>query len=481
MFRAAPSQPGRRAGSLKPRRLQLRKHEMLPKGTNQQPMNQRIEPRTLQGFRDYLPETMIPREKLMETARRVYRSYGFCPIDTPALELLEVLLGKGSEETDRQIYRFEDNGGRQVGLRFDLTVPLARFAAQHANTLGLPFKRYHIAPVWRGERPQAGRFREFVQCDFDTIGTESVSADIETALVIHDLLSAIDVGEFTLRINNRQVLNGLLNKLELADKSVPILRALDKLEKIQAAGVIAEMAQTAGVNESQASQILQFAAIKGSADSVLTQLGSLLAGNELGGAGVERLAEIVAALKSCGISEERFQLDVSIARGLDYYTGVIFETVLKDLPSIGSICSGGRYDNLADLYTKQHLPGIGASLGLDRLLAAMESLGRIEPIRASAPVLVTYFEKTGFHDYLKLAGTLRAAGIGAELYPEAKKLGAQLKYASQRGFRAAIIAGPDELAKGNCQIKNLKTEEKCEVHWRDSADEFIQKVRSVVQ
>ena len=233
-------------------------------------MNQRIEPTDAgKGFAIIFPKPLMPREKLMETARRVYRSYGFCPIDTPALELLEILLGKGSEETDRQIYRFEDAGGRRVGLRFDLTVPLARFAAMYAHELGLPFKRYHIAPVWRGEKPQVGRFREFVQCDFDTIGTESVAADIETALVIHDLLDQIDVGEFKLRINNRQILNGLLAKLELSDKSVPILRALDKLEKTDAASVTAEMAETAGVNSEQAQQILQFASTTGTPDEYL--------------------------------------------------------------------------------------------------------------------------------------------------------------------------------------------------------------------
>ncbi|MGN6134289.1 MAG: histidine--tRNA ligase [Aureliella sp.] len=436
-------------------------------------MTQRIEPRTLQGFRDYLPETMMPRERIMETARRVYRSYGFCPIDTPALELLEILTGKGSDETDRQIYRFEDAGGRQVGLRFDLTVPLARFAAAHIHELGTPFKRYHIAPVWRGERPQAGRFREFVQCDFDTIGTESVVADIETGLVIHELLVAIDAGEFSIRINNRQILNGLLDKLSLADKSVPILRALDKLAKVGGDEVIKEMSTTAGVTSEQASRILEFAAIDGRAEDVLKRLDALLAGNELGERGVGRLREVVLGLRAAGVCEERFQLDVSIARGLDYYTGTIFETMLRELPSIGSICSGGRYDNLAELYTKQHLPGIGASLGLDRLLAALETLKRIEPVRAAAPVLVTYFDKQALHDYLRIAAALRAAGIGAELYPDAKKLGAQLKYADQRGFRAAIIAGSDELSRGACQVKNLKTQTSVEVQWRDSTDDLV--------
>lgn len=441
-------------------------------------MTDRIEPRILQGFRDYLPETMMPRERIMETARRVYRSYGFCPIDTPALELLDVLTGKGSEETDRQIYHFETAGGRKVGMRFDLTVPLARFAAMHISALGTPFKRYHIAPVWRGERPQAGRFREFVQCDFDTIGTQSVVADIETALVIHELLDGLDVGEFSLRLNDRKILNGLLNKLGLGDKSVPILRALDKLAKIGGDEVIKEMEQTAAVNSSQANQILEFASIDGSTEVMLNKLDSLLAGNELGEAGVARLSEVVRAIEATGVRKSRFHIDVSIARGLDYYTGIIFETTLNELPSIGSICSGGRYDNLAELYTKQHLPGVGASLGLDRLLAALESLKRIEPVRAAAPVLVTYFDKDALLDYLKIAAMLRSAGFGVELYPEPKKLGAQLKYADQRGFRAAIIAGSRELENGTCQVKNLRSQTSTEVAWRDDLNPLLAAVRS---
>lgn len=441
-------------------------------------MTERIEPRILQGFRDYLPETMMPRERIMETARRVYRSYGFSPIDTPALELLEVLTGKGSEETDRQIYHFETAGGRKVGLRFDLTVPLARFVAMHINELGTPFKRYHIAPVWRGERPQAGRFREFVQCDFDTIGTESVVADIETALVIHELLEAIDVGEFSLRLNDRQILNGLLSKLGLADKSVPILRALDKLTKIGGDEVIKEMEQTASVNSSQANQILEFAAIDGSSEGTFKKLDELLVGNEIGERGIARLSQVVKAIEAAGIRKSRFHIDVSIARGLDYYTGIIFETVLSELPSIGSICSGGRYDNLAEVYSKQHLPGVGASLGLDRLLVALESLKRIEPIRAAAPVLVTYFDKDALLDYLKIASLIRKAGIGVEMYPEPKKLGAQLKYADQRGFRAAIIAGSRELENGTCQVKELRSQSSTEVAWRDDPLPLIASVRS---
>lgn len=430
-------------------------------------MNGLIEPRTLKGFRDYLPETMIPREQIMEIARRVYRQYGFSPIDTPALEYLEVLTGKGSDETDRQLYRFEDHGGRQVGMRFDLTVPLARFAAQHIGQLGTPFKRYHIAPVWRGENTQAGRYREFVQCDFDTIGTESVVSDIETALVIHELLMEIGITDFSLRINNRQVLSGLLQKLDLSDRSGAILRSIDKLGKIGHAGVQKELQDTVGLSSAQTSDVLKLAGLAGSCDAVLKQLDDLLVGNELGQAGVARLREVVRALEASQIPAERYQLDVSIARGLDYYTGVVFETVLNQLPAIGSICSGGRYDNLAELFTKQHLPGIGASLGLDRLLAAMESLKLLKPVRTPAPVFIAFFDKDRLHDYLRIAQSIRTAGIGAELYPEPRKLGVQLKYADQRGFRVALIAGSRELEQGICQLKCLTNKISTEVALND--------------
>lgn len=413
-----------------------------------------IEPRTLKGFRDYLPEAMIPRERLIATAQRIYRSFGYSPIDTPALEYLEILKGKGSEETDRQLYEFEDHGGRRVGMRFDLTVPLARFAAQHVGELGLPFKRYHIASVWRGENTQRGRYREFMQCDFDTIGTTSVAADIETALVIHDLLQAIGISKFTIHVNNRMVLNGVLERLGLRERSTLVLRAIDKLAKAGRDGVRAELL-AGGLSEAQADDVLKLSEIAGAPDDVLRQLGPLVAGSELGEAGVARLGEILAATRGAGIAE-RLQIDVAIARGLDYYTGVVFETLLDDLPTIGSVCSGGRYDNLAELYTKQQLPGIGASLGLDRLLAAMEELGLIEKVRTPAPVFVPYFDKTRLTDYLRLAARVRRAGIGVEVYPDPKKLGQQLKYADARGFRLALIAGENEFAANQVQLKDLQ-------------------------
>ena len=354
-----------------------------PEGSEAAMTTPRITPRTLKGFRDYPPEAMIPRQRLIDTARRVYESYGFMPIDTPALEYLEILAGKGGEETDKQLYKFQDHGGRWVGLRFDLTVPLARFAAQHVGELGIPLKRYHIATVWRGENTQRGRYREFMQCDFDTIGTRSVAADIETVLVIHDLFRQLGFREFTIHVNNRMVLTGLLERLDLAGKATDVLRALDKLAKIGPERVAEEIV-AAGATAEQAREVLRLAGLSGANDDVLRQLEPLVAGSQRGQEGAARLKELLDGVAAAGVPPERLRLDVSIARGLDYYTGTVVETYLDALPGIGSVCSGGRYDNLAELYTNQELPGIGASLGLDRLLAAMEELQMIEKVSTPA-------------------------------------------------------------------------------------------------
>jgi histidyl-tRNA synthetase len=444
------------------------------------PEPKRITPRTLKGFRDYLPEAMIPRERLIDTARRVYRSYGFSPIDTPALEYLEILAGKGSDETDKQLYKFQDHGGRWVGLRFDLTVPLARFAAQHANELGLPLKRYHIATVWRGENTQRGRYREFMQCDFDTIGTRSVAADIETALVIHDLLRAIGLADFSIRLNNRLVLTGLLERLDLSDRATAVLRAVDKLGKIGPDAVAEEIVSAAGATPEQARQVLRLSEIAGSNDEVLRQVEMLVAGNERGQAGVARLKEVLDGVAATGVPAERLRLDVSIARGLDYYTGTVLETFLDALPGIGSVCSGGRYDNLAALFTAQELPGIGASLGLDRLLAAMEELGMVEKVATPAPVFIPFFDPDRLGQYLCLASALRAAGIGTEVFPDPKKLGQQLKYADRRGFRVALIAGGNEFQAGVCQVKDLQTGAKQDVPLEANAASLIAAVQRIL-
>ncbi len=425
--------------------------------------NQLIQPRTLKGFRDFLPAAMIPRERLIDTAKGVYRSFGFSPIDTPALEYTEVLLGKGGAESDKQMYRFTDHGGRDVGMRFDLTVPFARFAAQHIGALGTPFKRYHVGPVWRGENTQRGRYREFIQCDFDTIGTTSEASDVEAALVIHELFCAIGFERFTIRINDRRLLTGLLESIDLVGQQATVLRILDKLDKAGAEAVAAELKDGAGLTESQVSAVLEFAQLEGAPAELLTAIEPLVAGSEVGAAGHRGLAGLFEAAAAAGIPADRIRLDPSIARGLDYYTGAIFETFLDDLPGIGSCCSGGRYDDLATVYTKQHLPGVGASLGVDRLLAAMEELGMIEAQTAPCRVFMPMLESDRLGDYLAFAQELRAAGLGVELYPEPRKLGAQLKYADRRGFAFAVIAGSTEFEAGTCQIKDLRAKEGLEV------------------
>jgi len=442
---------------------------------------QRITPRTLKGFRDYLPEAMIPRERLIETARRVYRGYGFSPIDTPALEYLEILAGKGGDESDKQLYKFQDHGKRWVGLRFDLTVPLARFAAQHIGELGTPLKRYHIAPVWRGENTQRGRYREFMQCDFDTIGTRGVAADAEIAIVIHDLFRSIGFEDFTIHLNNRMVLTGLLERLDLAGRSVPILRALDKLAKIGPEKVAAEMMAAAATTREQADEVLRLAALDGSDNGqILKQLKPLVEGSETGNEGIARLADILSAAHAAGVPDDRIKLDVAIARGLDYYTGTVYETFLDKLPGIGSVCSGGRYDNLAGLYTSQELPGVGASLGLDRLLAAMEELGMHEKTSTPVDVFIPFFDKGRLDDYVALGAALRRAGIGVEIYPDAKKLGQQLKYADRRGFRLALIAGSNEFESGTVQLKDLSDGSRRDVELGENAEGLIAAVRKTL-
>lgn len=435
-------------------------------------MSNLIEPRTLRGFRDFLPDVMLVRERLMETARRVFRSYGFSPIDTPALEYAEILTGKGGDESDKQLFRFKDAGDRDVAMRFDLTVPLARFTAQHSAELGTPFKRYHIAPVWRGENTQRGRYREFVQCDFDTIGTDSNAADIETLLVIHDLLVALGFERFTIRVNNRLILNGVLESLGVADKTVGVLRSIDKLAKIGQSGVIQELVERVGLNAEQADLILRTMG----PETTLVELEKNFADSPVVQLGVERLKQLFRAAEIAGLPAERIDLDISIARGLDYYTGTIYETFLTDLPSIGSICSGGRYDNLAGLFTKERLPGVGASLGLDRLLAAMEELNLLGSQATPAPVLVTQFDADRLGDYLRIGRELRANGINTEVFPESKKLGKQLQYADKKGFRLALIAGSNEFAQGVWQIKNLGNGESVTV----SEAELVNSIRTIL-
>lgn len=444
-------------------------------------MSNLITPRTLSGFRDYLPSVMLAREEVLRRAREVYRSYGFTPIDTPACESLDVLLGKGGDESDKLVYRVRSARGEseEMGLRFDLTVPFARFSAQYINELGTPFKRYAMGPVWRGERPGKGRYREFWQCDFDTIGTTSNAADIETALVINDLFTAIGFERFEIRINNRMVLNGLLELKGLADKAVPLLRSLDKLPKIGREKVAEEMVKEAAVTTTQADAVLQLAETTGTNSEILDKLEAFFAPspNERASEGIRRLRELLTVAKTAGIPEGRIKIDLSICRGLDYYTGTIYETFLSDLPGIGSVCSGGRYDNLASKYTKQVLPGVGASLGLDRLIAAMEELKHplITGQSTPAQVLVVNFDAGRLGDYQRIARMLRAAGVNVEVYPDAKKVGQQLSYAEKRGFKLAVIAGSAEFEQGVWKVKDLAKREEVAV----KETELVERIRQL--
>ena len=364
-------------------------------------------------------------------------------------------------------------GAREVPARKAL-------AAQHVGELGKPFKRYHIGPVWRGENTQRGRYREFLQCDFDTIGTESSAADVETALVIHDTLLAIGLEDFTVRINDRRVLTGLLERLELVERATAVLRALDKLEKIGPDKVADEMVSAAGATPEQAREVLRLTELSGATGEVLDALGRLVAGSERGQAGVAALTGLFETVAAAGVTSGRIALDVSIARGLDYYTGTVYETVLNDLPSIGSVCSGGRYDDLAQLYTKTRLPGVGASLGVDRLLAALEKLGRLEGRSTPADLFLPWFAADRLGDYVRLAARLRAAGVAVELYPEPKRLGQQLKYADRRGHALALIVGEDEWARGEGQLKTLATGAARTVRLGEGEDGLVATVRSAL-
>jgi histidyl-tRNA synthetase len=439
-----------------------------------------IEPRTLKGFRDHLPAQALAREALLDVARRVYRSYGFVPIDTPALEYLEVLTGKGSEETDKQLYAFEDHGGRSVGMRFDLTVPFARFAAQHIGTLGVPFKRYHMATVWRGENTQRGRYREFMQCDFDTIGTTSALADLETVLVVHDLLAALGLERFTVRVNDRRILSGILERLGLSDRSTVVLRTLDKLGKATPEAVGAERASH-GIAPAAVADLLALATLSGAPGEVLAAVEPLAGATAAGRAGIEGLRTLLAGCAEAGVPEGRVVIDPSIARGLDYYTGLVLESFLDEMPQLGSICSGGRYDDLAGLYTKQHLPGIGASLGIDRLLAGLEELGRLPRRETAADVFLVHFDERHRGDYLRIAAALRRAGMAVELAAEPKRVGQQLKVASKKGFPMAIVIGSDEFAAGTAQCKHMASQESVTIEWHGDLRVLVDAVHSQLE
>ena len=413
-------------------------------------MSTKIEPKILKGFRDFLPVKEIERKKIISILEKKFESFGFVPIDTPVLEYTEVLLGKGGGETDKQVYRFEDKGGRDVSMRFDLTVPFARYMAKNRPDLPLPFKRYHINKVWRGENTQRGRYREFMQCDFDIVGIDSASADFEILMMMRDSMRALNVDNVTIHFSHRGIFNRLLEKLGIAENSVEILRIVDKLTKIGEGEVVRQLKDL--TSEENAREIVEF--IKPAASSVetLNKMERAAGGPD---EDTERLRIIFQYIKENEM-EDSFKLDPSITRGLDYYTGIVYETFLNELPNIGSVCSGGRYNNLASLYTKEELPGVGASIGLDRLIAALEELGRSSEKKSFTDLLILALDDQLFGYYHKLSTAFRKEGINCEVFHVKKKINAQFKFAEAKSIPFALVCGEDEFAKGTVNLKDLK-------------------------
>lgn len=417
-------------------------------------MESLIQPKILKGFRDFLPEAEITRSTLIEKLTDVFRSFGYVPIDTPVMEYSEILLRKSNGETEKQVFRFEDNGGRDVALRFDLTVPFARFTAEHKDELYFPFKRYHIAKVWRGEKPQAGRYREFIQCDFDCVGSDSASSDFEILSLMKAALQAIGVEDITIRMSHRGIFNQFLEKRNLTDKSEDILRTVDKLAKIGKEEVASQLESLTGSNTT-AEEILEYITPADTFEQTLTHMEAMAGGES---ENTRRMREIYAMMEAAGIASS-FVLDPSITRGLDYYTGIVYETFLNELPGIGSVCSGGRYDNLAGLYMKEKVPGVGSSIGLDRLIAGLQQLNKLESRKSFIDAEIFCLDKDMMTEYHRLAQTLRQRGVRCEVFPDPKKLLAQYTVAEKKGIPFGITLKKEDVARNTVTIKNLATRE----------------------
>ena len=417
----------------------------------------RIKPRTLSGFMELLPREQVLFDRMTDILRENYRLYGFTPLDTPAIEASEVLLAKGGGETEKQIYRFT-KGDSDLSLRFDLTVPLAKYVALHYNELSFPFRRFQIGKVYRGERAQRGRFREFYQADIDVIGDGKldISNEAEIPSIIYRAFTALGLKRFQIRVNNRKILNGFYAMLGLTQQSGEIMRTVDKLDKIGAAKV-KELLVEGGVSEDNAQEILHFIGISGGNQAVLTALETYRGRNEVFDTGLDELTTVVKYLAAFGVPETHFAVDLTIARGLDYYTGTVYETVMLDHPEIGSICSGGRYDNLAEYYTEKQLPGVGISIGLTRLFFVLQDQGYLNPQVNAAPADVLILPMTeDLSSAISLATDLRDAGVRAQLYTEKKKFKAKMSYADKLGFPFAAFLGEDEVNAGTVTVKDLK-------------------------
>ena len=420
-----------------------------------------IKPRTLSGFMELLPDKQIRFEKMVQILRDTYASYGFAPLDTPAIEDAQILLAKGGGETEKQIYRFT-KGDSDLALRFDLTVPLAKYVALHYNELAFPFRRYQISKVYRGERAQRGRFREFYQADIDIIGDGKLDIlnEAEIPAIIYKVFRGFGLSRFQIRVNNRKILSGFYDMLGLADKSGDIMRTVDKLDKIGPEKVKAILLEDCGLTEDQAGQILAFIAIRGTNAQVLAALEGYTGRNTLFDTGLGELKAVTANLAAFGVPEANFAVDLTIARGLDYYTGTVYETTLLDHPEIGSVCSGGRYDNLAEYYTDKQLPGVGISIGLTRLFYVLGEQGMLNPDLPTAPADVLILPMTDdLTAAISLATALRENGIRTQLHCEEKKFKQKVSYADKLGIPYVIFLGEDEINAGVVACKDMATGE----------------------
>ncbi len=432
--------------------------------------DKKIQPRIMPGFMELLPTDQIMFNRLKDTIKDVYESYGFLPLDTPVLELSDVLLAKAGGETEKQIYRFT-KGDTDMAMRFDLTVPLARYVAQHAGELTFPFKRYQISKVYRGERPQKGRFREFYQCDIDIIGNDELPLiyDAEIPSVIYSIFKKLDFGKFTIRLNNRKVLNGFFESLGLSENITDILRAIDKIDKIGAEKVLAELTDL-GIDGEKGEKILAFIGLLGSADEKIGSLRQLGIESDTFNTGVDELEQTVKNMRLFGIDESYFAIDLTIARGLDYYTGTVYETVLDDYKSLGSVCSGGRYDDLTGYYTKQKMPGIGISIGLTRLFSQLKAAELITPQSNTTVKVLVAPLGVELKYPLEIADTLRAAGIATEVYYQDKAMKHKMKYANKMAIPYVAIIGEDEVRDGKVTVKNMTTGEQTTVNANEIAN-----------
>ena len=432
---------------------------------------ERIKPRTLSGFMELLPGKQIQMERIMGVLKDTYSRYGFAPLDTPAIEDAQILLAKGGGETEKQIYRFQ-KGDSDLALRFDLTVPLAKYVALHYNDLAFPFRRYQISKVYRGERAQRGRFREFYQADIDIIGDGKLDIlnEAEIPAIIYQVFRGFGLTRFQIRVNNRKILGGFYHMLGLLEKSGDIMRTVDKLDKIGKEKVGEILREDCGLTQEETAQILEFMAISGTNDQVLSALSGYRGRNEMFDQGLDELEAVTRNLAAFGVPQENFGVDLTIARGLDYYTGTVYETTLLDHPEIGSVCSGGRYDNLAGYYIDKALPGVGISIGLTRLFYVLDEQGLLNDKLPTAPADALVLPMTADPaPAIALAQSLREEGLRVQLYGEQKKFKQKMTYADKLGVPFVVLLGEDELAQGKCSVKNMTTGEQVTVTASEAA------------